>query len=79
MLRAFGATPIGGSGEKCRVGACDQIVAVYNIFLSVILSEAKDRSLPLRAFGPKGGAMRPLAVLQSSALWLSHILIGNLL
>jgi hypothetical protein len=41
----------------------------YSVFLSVIRSAAKD----LR------GAMRPLAVLQSSALWLSPTLIGNLL
>jgi hypothetical protein len=39
----------------------------YSVFPSVILSEAKD----LR------GTMRPLAVLQSSALWLSHTFIGN--
>jgi hypothetical protein len=42
-------------------------LVLYSVFPSVILSEAKD----LR------GAMRPLAVLQSSALWLSRILIGN--
>jgi hypothetical protein len=41
----------------------------YSVFPSVILSKPKD----LR------GAMRPLAVLQSSALWLSRTLIGNLL
>jgi hypothetical protein len=43
-------------------------VESYSVFLSVILSEAKD----LR------GAMRPSTVLQSSVLWLSHTLKGNL-
>jgi hypothetical protein len=72
----------------CRFGSSSLF---YSVFPSVILSEAKELVAPrpfssfedsgLRAAtgGRLRGAMRPLAVLQSSALWLSRILIGNLL
>jgi hypothetical protein len=40
---------------------------LYSAFPSVILSAAKDQR----------EAMRPLAVLHSSAVWLSYTLIGN--
>jgi hypothetical protein len=70
------------------------ISALLQRFPSIIVSAAKELVAPrpfteftlseaegfrAAAGGRLRGAMRPLAVLQSSALWLSRTLIGNLL